>query len=506
MIDRAAWRQASQAVRISLRTVEAELQPVLVYARQRQPIHPVAALKRRNKLSGSFASNYNGYGGSGTRYYTTKHSIGKGPSYGDRSRFTNSTRVGGALHRSSGRTAFASTLRPNLTGGTLNRTSGGYAFGAGSAGRSARYFSNSPAAPAQVVHSVSQAVRAFVVSGQKAHFDGMDTRTGEKRFRAVSALQEETSRKMMALPKTALGSYAELNINPTVTGLSHLGSVGDHPSFAVQQTLCSDGLLDVLSVDFSRSLKELAVVLNDLKKLSALGDLPITYQKTTIRVHFPGCDSTSVESLCTELGVQRAIVRQDDGFVEIDATTRIPNAADADAGIDLLFPLAPNAFGKVPGPGNDSIDAADNADEGMIFTQDVQRDQIEWHDMVGPVPTTTKRLSGQMETPVAVSSAMTVTGSMLDDANNTDADIDDVDNHRNRYLSSPSGYDTLHSSELDDTPLMPPPGRQHDLNGAALACSQPEGDTHANSRLVADYEGFEGIYRFIEQCDSAVRR
>ena len=469
--------------------------------------HPYASLKQRTKLSGSYTSYSHGYTGSGTRHYTTKVRNGKAASYGDRSRFASNTFVGGAIHRSSGRTPFASTLRPNLTGGTLNRTSGGYAFGAGSAGRSARYFSSSPAAPAEVVHSVTQAMRAFVLSGQKAQFNGVDPRTGEKKFRAISALQEETSRKMNGLPKTAPGSYAHFNINPTVTGLTTLGSVNDNVSFVEQQTLCEDGLLDVLSIDFSRSLKELAAVLNDLQKLSALGDLPITYRKTALRVHFPGCDSTCVENLCTELGVQRAIVKQDDDFAEIGAAAGGAAAGSAmSADIGLHFPLAPVGYENALEVGNHLVNTTNNFNENMILTQNAPRDRIEWQDMVGPVTRISQHPSKQDETADAVSSAMTVTGSMLDDISNIDVNANDVYHHRTGHLSSPSGYDTLHSSELDDIPIMPPHSQQRNKTGIISPNNQLDEDTHPHPDPVADYQGFEGIYRFIEQCDSAVRR
>jgi hypothetical protein len=46
--------------------------------------------------------------------------------------------------------------------------------------------------------------------------------------------------------------------------------------------------------------------MNDLKRLSSLGDLPVTLeQKSILRVRFPGCAAETVERLCDEVGVQR---------------------------------------------------------------------------------------------------------------------------------------------------------------------------------------------------------
>ena len=496
-------------MRSSFRAVGAELQPVLVHADHRHPTHPLAALKQRSKVHRSYSSYYNGFSGSGTRHYTTRNQGGKPTTYNGRNGFAKNTRIGSAIHHSSGRAPFASTLRPNLTGGTLNRTAGGYAFGAGGAGRSARYFSHSPAAPAQVIHSVSQAVRAFAVSGQKAQFDGVNPRTGEKKFKAVSALQDKTTRKVNGLPKTAPGSYVDFNINPTVTVLTPLASAGNRVSFAMQQTLCNDDLLDVLSVDFSRTLKELAVVLNDLKKLSALGDLPITYCKPALRVHFPGCDYATVENLCIELGIQRALITQDEEFVELDGVA----AVTSDSALGLQFPLAPITYGKGLDPGDHHHNFYYSSKEDVdLLGQAASRDQIEWQNMVEGTNTAPQKRPFENQAADAVSSAMTVTGSMFDDINDNKGNI--VDKYRSSgHLSSPDGFDTLNSSDLDDITIPLPydehryPYQYHQNGGDTISSSKPlDQNISSNIEQVGDYQGFEGIYRFIEQCDSAVRR
>lgn len=239
--------------------------------------------------------------------------------------------------RSTIRAPFSSTLRPNLTGGALPRTAGGYSLGGGRIG-GARYFSHTPAAPAQVVHNASAAVRAFWLSGHKAQFDGLTAR-GEKRYRTVSALQDETARKMARIAKIAPGSFVDFHFSPTVTALSPLGA-------ALQQardapTLNTDGFLDVLSVDFARALKDFTAIMNDLKRLSALGDLAVTLEPgSVLRVRFPGCDAETVERLCDEVGVQRGVIRQDADF-------------DASCGgrMALLFPFASTSEKCLSSPG-----------------------------------------------------------------------------------------------------------------------------------------------------------
>ncbi|ESZ94584.1 hypothetical protein SBOR_4995 [Sclerotinia borealis F-4128] len=306
---------------VTTKPVTAELQPILVRSSPRHPIHP-AALLRQNK--GRWYTTQSAVNAAVRRYMSTSGQAIKH----DRASFPKSN-TASVVSRLTTRAPFASTLRPNLTGGALPRTAGGYGLGGGRA--SARYFSHSPAAPAQVVNNVSQAVRAFFLSGQKAQFDGM-TPMGEKRYRAVSSLQEETSRKIHSVSKFSPGSYIDFPVNPTVTALSPLAGALPFGAQMSQTSpsLNTSGFLDILSVDFSRALKDLAVTMNDLKKLSSLGDLPITLEnKYILRVRFPGCDAESVERLCDEVGVQRGIIHQDADF---DAAVGTHMA--------LLFPFA----------------------------------------------------------------------------------------------------------------------------------------------------------------------
>lgn len=331
----------------------------------------------------------------------------------------------------------------------MNRTAGGYSLGSGRIG-GARHFSHTPAAPAQVVQNVSQAVRAFLLSGQKAQFAGTDPRTGEKRYRAVSALQDSTSRKVAKLPIATPGSYIDFRVNPTITALTPLSAIAGYAGFSgseevaeKQDTITIDnlntsGLLDVLSVDFSRALKDLAAILNDLKALSQLGDLPITYRTDaapTLRVHFPGCDGETVESLCRELGVKRGLVVQDDRF-------------DAYAGteIALLFPFAPSEGSEI------SYGEPEAQHYFKHQPEDVWRD-----DLLFPSPR----------------------GSQCD-STRSESGYELFDAHENADLSPVSAFDS---------------GRGRFIESPA---------TNTGSSPL-EYQDFEGIYRFIELCDDSRR-
>ncbi|TGJ82456.1 hypothetical protein E0Z10_g6284 [Xylaria hypoxylon] len=316
------------------RPVNVAVEPIFARTQPRHPIHPVAFLRQQKNRRWHSTSAYKNIDAAVRRFMSTGR-LSEIPRL-DRSKFLN-TRTGQAVSQITGRAPFASTLRPNLTGGTLPRTAGGYGLGSGGVG-GARYFSHAPVSQAQVLQNVSASVRAFWISGQKAQFDGLNHR-GEKRYRTVSALQDEASRKMASVPHYAAGSYVDFRLNPIVTALSPLAGGFPYPSAGVKAlaldaaTLNTEGFLDVLSVDFARALKDLTSTLADIKKLSTLGDLPIQLEKGYIlRVRFPGVDADTVESLCDDLGLTRGNVHEDSNF---DSEMGVPMA--------LRFPYAPDA-------------------------------------------------------------------------------------------------------------------------------------------------------------------
>jgi hypothetical protein len=311
--------------------------------------------------------------------------------------------------------------------------------------------SHSPAAPAQVVNNVSQAVRAFWLSGSKARFDGFDARTGEKRYRSVSEIQDEARQKLDVASFQNKGSYIDFKVSPTITAIGPLASIPrSSASLECEEEsgLNNATLMSKLAVDFSRALKDLAAIMNDLKHLATLGDLPVLLENsTTLRVRFPGCDKDTVEGLCRELNIRRGIVGQDEGF---DAVTGTEMA--------LLFPFAP------------SRPASEFTFETEVEPRPAKRtkrDHVDWHEMVGATPTHSPGFSHQSA---------------------TSNDFEEVMD--NPWISSPSGYSSLHPSETS--------------NDDVAAYFQPQ-SRHLETAPATGYEGLEGIYRFIEECDRAKR-
>ncbi|KAF7548458.1 hypothetical protein G7046_g8665 [Stylonectria norvegica] len=381
----------------------------------RQPIHPIALLRQQKRSARWFSSS-----AAQKVNHVVKRFISSEPKAVrfDRSMLpvSNTSR---RVAQFSGRAPFASTLRPNLTGGALPRTAGGYGLGG-----SARYFSHTPVAPAQVVQHVSQAMRAFFLSGQKLRYDGVGPR-GERQYRAVSPVEDEAMNKFSSFPIFAPGSYIDFQLSPTVTALSPLAAAipfaSETSGFKAQATtaaasLNTEGFLDVLSADFGRTLKDLTAVFADLRRLAVLGDLPVLLEKhNTLRVRFPGVDAETIERLCDDIGVQRGIVGQDPGF---DATIGVPVA--------LKFPFAPDTT------------------KSLLSTGDSVRslDDYEFHETAS---------------------------SMDDDEFVREAFMDEMAD--NPWLVDPEGYETM-------SPAL----------SSGEHCSE-------------EFEGLEGIYRFIEECD-----
>lgn len=302
----------------------------------RQAIHPIAALRQQRRLTRWYHANTRKNLAGTIRRFMSDGCTG-GFRRVDRSKLPSS-KTSRRVSQFTGRAPFASTLRPNLTGGAIPRTAGGYTVGGGSV----RYFSHTPAAPAEVIHNVSAAVRAFWLSGQRARFDGIDSK-GYPKYRAVSELENEAARHMFGYSKTSPGSFIDFHLSPTITAFGPLtpalpfhsaAATSEQPESCVQSgSLGQDGVLNDLASDFARAFKDLSIVFTDIKRLAMLGDLPVVMVKPDVlRIRFPGIDAATVERLCDDLGVRRGSIGEDPDF-----------AISMGVPIALRFPFAPGS-------------------------------------------------------------------------------------------------------------------------------------------------------------------
>ena len=264
-----------------------------------------------------------------------------------------------------------------------------------------------------------------MLSGQKLRYDGVNSK-GDRQYRTVSNLEDDAMHKLSAIPRSAPGAFIDFKLSPVVTAVSPLAAAiaegSDVHGFqagpvATGMNLNTDGFLDVLSADFGRALKDLTSTFADLRRLSVLGDLPISMEGNNIlRVRFPGVDADTVNRLCDDIGLQRGVVSEDPDF---GTAGGVPMA--------LKFPFAPGSMTTPTSPGG---------------------------------------------------SARSLEGSELQDLSSMEDDsfvheaftMDPVDSPW-QMSSEPEGY---------------------------VSMSDP---SSSGERCSTDFEGLEGIYRFIEECD-----
>ncbi|KAL8970599.1 MAG: hypothetical protein Q9183_001437 [Haloplaca sp. 2 TL-2023] len=428
----------SKLPQVSAGTTNAVLQPIYLHSKA-QPIHPHAFLRQsRSSALRKFSTH--------ARLHSQR--IAR-PTF-------QSSNIGKAVTRSFG-APFASTLRPNLTGGALPRTAGGY--GLGGSLRGVRQFSHTSGAQAQVVHNVSAGMRAFCIGGGKARFDGFDHQTGAKRFKVVSEAEDCTLRTIeKSRSAWVKGTNLDFRLNPTITALSPSLPTSTGGGFS-PRTLTSIGFLDTLSVDFARALKDLSAILTDLTRLAAFGELPVSLTKSqhgsTLSVRFPGCDADTVGRLCDEVGIHRGVIREDEAW-----------NSDKDVEMALLFPFAPSKTTSNSGGTSALVPQTALVDNG------VSPEQLDWQHMMSPAdPAFDDDLTSynNVDTPLSSQTAHLGPGNV-------------------RNLS-PSGYESLQESDfgLDD------PYYHHS--------SPSRQRRHQHS----DLQGLESIYRFLAECDDARR-
>ena len=294
-------------------------------------------------------------------------------------------------------------------------------------------------------------VRAFFVGGGKARFDGVDPITGEKRFRSVTNTEDEVLNKFEKhVSGASKGANLEFRLSPTITAL--------FPS--TSQTLGSVDVLDALSIDFARALKDLSLTLSDLRRLSALGNLPLNVTTTCkgpiLSVRFAGCDAETVARLCEELGVFRGIVREDESWDH-----------DKDVEMALLFPFAPT---------NQSKSGSEYFEHRATVDTVIAPEQLEWQAMMS--------LSAGIDTPGSTLSYEDVGHPVMTPAYDS---------------TSQSGYESMKESDFaDHDPYLHYRAHSHHHQGVRDSSSGLDSQQQSH-----DFKGLEGIYRFLQECDNA---
>jgi len=206
-------------------------------------------------------------------------------------------------------------------------------------------------------------------------------------------------------------------------------------------------------------------VLNDLQRLSGLGDLPLSYsyEDAALKVHFPGCDAQSVEALCDELGVQRGVLHQDEEFDAFVGTE-----------IALLFPFAPS----------EAPSECEFYERVSVHGRQFAQPPIEWQEMMDE--DVDEESEGSARTASDPYSTLSEDGLAYEDLAEMNPWEEDSPYGRSPYATSasPSGYGSFQA-----------------LSEAAL-----EEEERDRRHTPLEYQGIEGIYRFMEQCESRASR
>lgn len=342
-----------------------------------------------------------------------------------------------------------------------------------------------------MIHNVSTGIRAFFVGGGKARFDGLDPVTGEKRYRSVSATEDAVYTQWESPMSTSTrGTTLEFKLSPTVTALCPSFS-SDKSRFDVT-SLNDIDLLSTLTSDFARAIQDLSLILTDLRALSAFGDLPISLTRTStgpiLNVRFPGCDADLVSRLCDEAGVRRGLVVEDEGW----HTAQVGKAGQAEKDVEmaLLFPFAPSSrTSSLPSEGGDYYFTDHNSPQRQ--RQQRQPEQLNWRNMLSP--------SSQQSQCTAES--------LLPHEHHTNSVEEDTTlESPEALLHAPSppisGYESLRESDFaSEDPYLPA-----DASSPVKAAAAHNNKARARAAQSSDeFEGVEGIYRFLQVCDEARR-
>ena len=263
------------------------------------------------------------------------------------------------------------------------------------------------------------------------------------------------------------GTNLDFKISPTITALC--------PSFSAEKSnldltsLNDIDLLSTLTSDFARAIQDLSLILADLRALSTFGDLPISLTHTPtgpiLNVRFPGCDADLVSRLCDEVGVRRGVVVEDEGWHT--AQFGKGGQAEKDVEMALLFPFAPNSTPSIPSEGGD-----------YYFTHPTQRqrqpERLDWRNMLSP------HQHSQYSA-----------GSLRDNRSVEDTTLKSPGLPAHSPIS---GYESLRESDFaSEDPYF---------HTASPVTAPATCRTKVES---GEYEGLEGIYKFLQVCEEAKR-
>ena len=345
----------------------------------------------------------------------------------------------------------------------------------------------------------------------------MDLVTGNKKWKAVGQAEDKAYRRWQECKdkvalhhygRQSLGTSLDFHLSPTVTALLPVNPPSKNETSCllygsenVETTLQTPSVLSSLSSDFARALHDLALITHDLELLSRFGALPILLHQSTLntgntktngpvlRVRFPGCDGDTVSALCDEVGVKRGIIHEDEEW-SAERNKQVQMA--------LLFSLAPSS----PLSTNDCIGYGNQWGQDSVYGDDSE----DGYPGRGYFLPRQASISQELHRESSILTA--TTSESLYSASHVSTGT--LSPPHEGLSSSDSGVPLFtFSSDFCSISLpLPSPSQPQspvssDLGSEFTTNGDGDADGTSTEQRQDDYEGVEGIYRFLQECDEA---
>lgn len=141
------------------------------------------------------------------------------------------------------------------------------------------------------------------------------------------------------------GSYVDFDLSPTIT--------------IPPVTQLSTDIVDHLTEDIERHIDQLKSMIDNLKKLSNLGELPISVEDSALRVYFPNCEPDQVDSLLNSSEVTQGVIRS-----HHDSTIVSPIDSSSESSYQLTSSLSSS---YTPSSGSQSVSQSSDLMAGFYY-------------------------------------------------------------------------------------------------------------------------------------------
>jgi hypothetical protein len=87
------------------------------------------------------------------------------------------------------------------------------------------------------------------------------------------------------------------------------------PQFTIpDRSELTEEVVSTIEQDLNRYVEHIKAVVRDIKNVSDLGELPVSIENGSVRIHFPNCDTEKVHRLISDVDVTRGVVSDEGSF------------------------------------------------------------------------------------------------------------------------------------------------------------------------------------------------